>query len=308
MRTVLSLGVAAWLTGCRCNPPIGTPPDDEDEATAATGTTGDTAPPPCDVPEIEPNDGFDETTPLVLERYACGVIQSEAPDGVDLDSWSFTLAEDHWLEIDVAAADGSVADVTLLLQPKGLPWSVAREDDHDSTDARVVFDALAGDYVLTVSEQTFRSGDRYRYDLLVSETKQPYDLYTAEEVEPNDGTAMATPLVGGDVVFGYIDSGVAPLPDQDWYRIVVPEGKHTVSIDVDAYELGSQADLTARFYDGSGDVLAPPGAVTGGVGAAPDPIGAYESPGNETVYIQLIDADNREGPGSWYVMTIELVE
>lgn len=309
MRAVLSLGLAGFVTGCHCKPEIPNPPDDEDTTpTGTTGATGDTAPPPpCEVPEVEPNDALETTTPLPLERQACGLFLG-AEGGADLDWWSFTLEEDHWLEVDLRAANGSIADVAMLLQPADGEWSVLREDDLETNDASVRFEAPAGEYVLTANEQTFSAGERFGYVLVVSEAKQPFDLYTMVEAEPNGDTVQANVIGPDEIVYGRIDGGPSPLPDQDWFRIDIPADKHTLAIDVDAYRLGSTADLTARFYDGGGGVISPPGAMTGGGGGDPDPIGDYESPGGESVYIQLLDTTNREGAASWYVLKVTLVE
>lgn len=314
---VLAVVATLWLTGCTCRPelPEPTEPTETDtQPTGSTGSTGDTAPPPpCPVPEIEPNDSVNEPTPLPMERRACGLV--EAP--LDLDVWEFVLEHDAWLAIEVEAADGSIADMTALLTPRVGAWAATRADDPESKDVHLTFPAPAGTYALTVSEQTFAGGDRYDYDLLVSEAKSPVE-YTREEVEPNDTQPAAEVVADGDVILGTID-GNGALADLDWFRVDVPAGKHTLTVDLDAYDLGSAADLTVRLYDQAltplplgcrdpcGGPACTPCAFEGGIqGVEFDPLAVLESAGGETLYVQVLEDGSREGPASWYAMTIRL--
>lgn len=315
MGFVLALVAALW--GCQCQPQIPTPPEDtETTTTGETANTGDTAPPPpCAVPEVEPNDNLDAPNVLVLEKQACGQIGQP----LDLDWWSFSLTEDHWVEIELEAGNGSIADMSILLTAEGETWAAARADDPGSRDATLRFPAPAGTYVLNASDQNFDGGDRYDYDLLVSEAKPPVE-WSDEEAEPNDDQAGANVATAGAAIWGVMD-GNGILPDYDWFQVAVPTGKHTLSVDVVAYAEGSAADLTVYLYDAALDKL-PAGckdpcpqdspacvecAITGGVGGeALDPIGAYESEGGEIVYVQVLEATNREGPAGWYVLTIGL--
>lgn len=313
----LVLGLSALLTGCTCRPALPTPTETTEtdtETTGNTGTTGDTAPPPpCPVPEIEPNDSVTEPGALPMERRACGTI--DAP--LDLDVWEFTLEDDSWLAVEVEASSGSIADMNLLLTPDQGSWAATRADDPESKDTHLLFPAPAGVYTVTVSEQTFQGGERYGYDLLVSESKAPVD-YTRAEVEPNDTQAAAEVISDGDVVLGTID-GNGALADLDWYRISVPAGKHTLTVDLDAYDLGSAADLTVYLYDQAlnplpigcrdpcGVPTCVPCAFEGGIrGVEFDPLASYDSVGGETLYVQVLEDASREGPASWYAMTIRL--
>jgi hypothetical protein len=311
--------LAYLVAGCSCRelPP---PPPDETESppeTAHTAAhTGDSAPQgPCPQPEVEPNDGFDEAHPIALEREACGVFD---PAG-DRDYFTFALEHDAWLQVELFAADGSIADPSLFLTPEDGAWAAARSGDPESLDVTLRFPAPAGAYVATASEQSLLGSARHGYLLLASEAKPPVE-WTRTEVEPNDNQLAAERLASGEAVFGGM-SGNAALPDFDWYEIVVPAGKHTLAFEIVGHAEGSAADLTVQLWDAALGSL-PPGcrpacppdaqacvecAFEGGIpGVELDPFGVYESEGNEIVWLQVFEAGNREGPAAWYVLTVTL--
>ncbi|MEQ1502675.1 MAG: hypothetical protein ABMB14_10615 [Myxococcota bacterium] len=314
----LSLALASGGGGCSCQPTLPPPQPTESETTptGSTGFTGDTAPePPCDTVEVEPNDSITTFTPLAMESEACGVI--DAP--LDLDYWQFTLETDAWLQIEAEAGNGSVANMTFVLAPVDSTWAASRNDDRESVDATLRFPAPAGVYTLATSEQNFQGGERYSYDLLVSEAKAP-TTWTRAEVEPNDDTPEAEVIADGDAVFGTIE-GNGALPDFDWYVLTVPAGSHTLVVDVDAFDLGSSANLTAFLFDrdlqklpdgckttcGPTDPLCETCALDEGIpGLDLDPVGQYDSLGAELVYIQVFEANDREGPANWYVLNVRL--
>jgi hypothetical protein len=100
------------------------------------------------------------------------------------------------------------------------------------------------------------------------------------------------------------------LPDYDWYSVIVPAGKHTLSFEVVAYDEGSTADLTVRLWDQDLEPL-PAGCTlcdfNGGVpGVELDPFGEYQSEGNEIVWIQVQEVLGRESPANWYVLTVHV--
>ncbi len=304
--------------GCNCRPELPQPPTHSDETDPPpTGETADSSVPagPCDVPEIEPNDALQQGTPLLLERHACGAFASDD----DQDHWSFELEEDAWLLARLRQADGSLADPSLLLSPPGGEWAALKNDDPDSVDATLLFPAPAGAYVVKAAEQTFSGGDRFGYDLVVSEGKAPV-AWTRAEVEPNDTQALAETVVHGDVVFGTM-TGNGALPDFDWYRIEIPAGKHTLSFEITAFDEGSSGDLTIYLYDEALGMLPDgcrdpcpqsqpacvPCAVEGGIrGVERDPVGEYVSAGGEVVWIQVQESAARESPASWYVLDLGL--
>jgi hypothetical protein len=317
-RTLLAIGLAAGVTGCNCRPslpPPTDPPDTDSETTGETASTADTGPaPPCRYPELEPNNNLDEPTSLGLEQLGCGII--DAP--FDQDYWSF-VHEGTWLEIEVDAAQNAFTDPMFILSPVGGEWSALREDDPQDVNATLRFLAPPGEYRLVVNDQDFNGGERYGYDLLVSEAKPPTE-WNRTETEPNADFASAEPVNPGDRIYGTMDNGTA-LPDLDFYVIEIPAGKHTLSIDVDAFSGGSSANLTVFLYDSAFEKLpegcrdpcssptCEPCAITGGATALErDPLGQYDSPGSESVYVQVLEASDQEGPANWYVLAIELEE
>lgn len=314
----LGLVLLSSAAGCHCRPDLPDPPDhtDETDTPPHSAQTGDTAVAgPCEVPEIEPNETPATAVPLPMELHACGTFE---PAG-DLDLWRFELDQDSWLLTRLQASDGSIADPTLLLAAVGDTWAAARSNDPESLDVTLVFPAPAGTYQLTASEEMFRGGERYGYDLVVSETKPPVS-WTRTETEPNDAQASAQTVADGDVVFGTM-SGNGALPDYDWYEIAIPPGKHTLKLDITAYDEGSSANLTLYLFDDQLHYL-PEGcrdgcpandlgcvecAIEGGIrGVELDPHGEYVSPGGEVVWIQVLENVSREGPANWYVLEIGL--
>jgi hypothetical protein len=302
------------LPGCQCryDPPDPTDPPPE-TPTGTTGTTGDTGPAaPCAWPEVEPNNSVLEPTLLGMEQRGCGTI--EAPG--DQDHWAFTLEEDAWLEVEVDQGNGSIADMSLYLEKKGDDWSAARNDDPESLDATMLFLAPAGEYVLRTSEQDFAGGERYGYTVLVSEAKAPV-TWTYTETEPNDtlgdvsqeANANAENL-SGLLALGPLDvyatmSGNGALPDQDWFVLTVPSGRHTLTVDVEAFDYGSSADLTVTLWND--DLTDKIKEYNGGIpGLELDPEGTYDSSGDELVFIQVTEALGIESPANWYVLKLVL--
>ncbi len=304
-RALAVLAVATVLAGCTCRPEL--PPDppdetDEPEPTGDTGHTGDTGPPPlCDVPEVEPNNDPGSAVILPTERQACGDFEVDG----DFDWWEFEVDDSGWLAIEVEAGPGSVSDVNFVLLPidveGGNAWAAARDDDEGTTDAHVLFPAPAGLYQANVTEQQLKSGERYRYEVLVSEAKAPV-TWDLDEVEPNDIQADANILTIGDRVLGGVD---APA-DFDWYQVAVPAGKKVVTIDVDAYTEGSIGDFTVVLWGPAGSD-APGCNQCTYEREAPglrDPLAEYDSAGDETLYIQVLESDSHFGPAAWYRLSV----
>ncbi len=304
----MALGLGAVAAGCQCRPAL--PSDDGDDDTepppftGVTGVTGDTAPPPpCAVPEVEPNDSEADAVWLPLERRACGTI--DAP--FDIDWFEFEVEEPGWISIEVEADDGSIADMTFLLRTDD--WAAQKEDDTETTDASITFPAPAGTYTLAASEELFNGGERYGYELLVSEAKPPV-VCGRDEAEPNDSNLLAEVVTSGQCLFGSM-VGNGALEDFDWYRIAVPAGKHTLTLDVDAWDVGSSADLTILLWNDRLENL-PLGCnqceFRGGQisGVDLDPFAVYDSAGDEIVWVQVFDARGEESPAGWYALHVTL--
>jgi hypothetical protein len=308
-RHLAALASAVVLAGCTCRPTLPPPPPeetDEPEETGETGETGDTAPPPpCAVPEIEANDDPASATELPTEQQGCGGFA----EGGDFDWWAFAVDDSGWLAVELEAGPGSISDVSLLVLPietdEGNAWAAARANDQGATDAHLLFPAPAGTYTINVSEEQLKSGDRYLYELLVSEAKAPV-TWNLDEVEPNDTQGTAQLLLDGDAVLARAGSPT----DFDWYQVAVPAGKHVVTVDVDAYPEGSIGDFVFVLW-GPGGTDAPgcgnaceirreaPGLI--------DPRTEYDSSGDETLWIQVLENSGQFGPAAWYRLSV-LVE
>ncbi|MBX2797515.1 MAG: hypothetical protein KTR31_07605 [Myxococcales bacterium] len=299
LRGLGAVALAALSAGCQCNPSLPTdsdPPDPPPE----TATTADTAPePPCAFPEQEPNDDADQANLIAPEQRACGVIG----EPLDFDYFSVFLDDDGWISVEAEGDDGSIADMQLQFLSVDEGWGVLQTDAPESTDARVVFQAPMGEYTLSVGDETAQGGERFTYRVLVSEVKAPVE-WSMVEVEGNDVPGDAQVLVDGDSVFGTMD-GNGALEDFDWFRIAVPDGRHDVHIDVDAFSEGSGANLTAIVWDADVNELE---TIVGGQisGVDLDPEGVYQSSGDEVIYVELLESGSQEGPTEWYVLNITL--
>ena len=326
----LGLGlVIGGSGGCSCRPVLDPPATNPDDGGTTypyeTSVTGDTGPePPCAVPEVEDNNAVGTATALPLERRGCGFIDAIG----DLDYWSFTLEDEAWLTIDVSAADGSIADMNFLLTPEVGAWAAARPDGPETLDASLTFPAPPGAYNLAVSEQQAGGGDRFGYDILVTEDKPPAE-WDRPEVEPNDDLPNAEPLdaavllQGPYVLFGRIDDPEDDnlLTDTDWFLVTTPPGRHDLHFDIDAYDVGSSADLTIRLWNDdleslplgceefcpANDPLCVACEFKGGLaGLELDPFGKLTAEVSQNVYIQVQFPSGFDGPSNWYTLALEL--
>ncbi len=249
--------IAASFVGCKAcvgcvDPDFPIDPDDPvigetdpPEDTADTDPPEDTTPPPpCDVPETEPNDSIDEADQLALEHTACGGFTEEG-DG----EWLVFPAEDaSWIRVQVEAAGmGSAADVAFSI--------VARESFEVTVitptmyweDPWLVFPTLGdSQYHLYLSERSSQFGDDHEWELLASEDKEPV-AWTVSEIEDNDTPSGAQTVAVGDVILGTIDSA----SDYDWFHIQVPDAGEKIAWDfeVEAYTSGSPLASRLSLYD-----------------------------------------------------------
>jgi len=251
--------IAASFLGCQPCSGCGEPefPNDPDdpvigetdppEDTAETAPPVDTAPPPpCDVPETEPNDEMDQANALPLEQVACGGFTQEG-DG----EWLVFPGEDaEWLRVEVDAASmGSAADVSFsIMSLESFAVTVISPTMYWE-DPWLVFPALGdSEYHLYLSERAGQYGDDHEWEVLVSEDKAPVE-WTLAEVEDNDVAANAQTVEAGETVLGVISEP----EDYDWYHIPVPArkdgGKISWEITVEAYTSGSPLASRITLYD-----------------------------------------------------------
>ncbi|MFH1468988.1 MAG: hypothetical protein ABIO70_31670 [Pseudomonadota bacterium] len=247
--------LAAGLLGCKScagcfHPEQPTKPNehhgetDEPLDTEDTSPVVDTAPPPpCAVPETEPNNSLGDANAVPLEQQACGDFL-DAGDG----DWLVFPGEDaDWLRVEVdAASRGSRASVAFSLMARASGELTLKTSDAFVEDPWILFPALGDEeYHLYLTEADALSGDDYGWWLLVSEDKAPVG-WTREEVEANNTAAQAETVEPGDVIFGRISSSY----DYDWYHLQVPasEAGITWTFTVEAYSSGSPLAARMSLY------------------------------------------------------------
>jgi hypothetical protein len=295
---LIGVGGCKGCSGCGPDLPTDLPVDSSDSDTDTGDSAIDTEPqPPCDVPEVEPNDAFDAGTPLPLELTGCGVFD----EGIDLDRWDVDFPNTAWLGLHVDAyAIGSSSDPTLTLtSDDGQVAQVGGETFGE--DIHLVFPSLPDTYRLLLTDQNATGGEDYLYEILATHTKAPV-VWNLLEDEPNDSRTEPQDLFDGDDVFGMIESS----SDRDWYRITVPSGPHVVTLDVDAYEYGAAANFRLVMYDESeteiGDYFAGENAWD------PDPLAERTSTGDEVWYVRIREQNNRAGRAYWYLLKVSVEE
>jgi hypothetical protein len=294
---------ALFAAGCSCGEPvIPVPPNPDPETTGDTSVelTGHTgAEPPCDAPEFEPNDTPQQPNTLPLNRDGCGAFQVEG----DFDYWTLDVTEPSWLEVRVNASAGGLSDVAVIVSGSSEGVGVARDDGTRDSDVLLLFPAPVDRYSISVREQQAKAGERYTYDLSASVAKDPlfYDrdgalIAWTEELEPNDDISLAAPLRDGDAVLGLTEESV----DIDWFRVGVPAGKHSLRFEIQAFEMGSGGNYTLTLFDESLEQVEI--AANGDVGFEPDPVLEFNSSGDEVLYLQVREADNKGNAAIWYLL------
>lgn len=287
-----------WMRACKpVVPDVDTSRQDTNRPDTADTAVEDTAPePPCDFPEVEPNNSFDDASVFEIEHKACG----EWSQPYDADFYAFTLPADDWLLVRASAESlGSRGDAIIVLaDPEGNAVEVRDMDDHP--DPYVVFPGSAGEYtVLITDEDNQGAEDGFFYELVAGTAKQPTS-WDHEETEPNDDESQAMAINTGWEIYGRLDDA----DDQDWFRLHLPVGKQTVTFDVDGKEFGSAGDFGMRLYDAAGDQLED--AWYGADGVAWDPFLEYTSSGDEDVWLRVVDSTQRSGPAYWYVLKVSV--
>ena len=305
------LGVA--LLACHPGLPSGDKPSTDGNTDDTTPADTDVEhpdtdrPPPCDQPEVEPNNDASTANALPLEVQGCGTF-ADAPDA---DFWTFSTTEDGWLAVDVDGYRlGSDAHLSMTLSSAGgLNVGVNHWQDLPEIHFKM---PVGPDAFTTFIRQTVGDGggggggDSYFYEIMASSTKAPVSWDVDEAT--NESAAGAQALGAGltppwDVsVFG----SLSDARDQDWYTIEVPIGRHEVVFDVDAHEFGSAGDFEIQRVDGSGSVVQT--VTSGELGWEPDPRLERHSTEVETIRVRVLDEGRMTGLSAWYVLHVRVVE
>ena len=306
MRVLAVITISGMSAGCQCNPPG--PPANTDKwepPPPDTDVPVDTAPPPrCSLEETEPNALESDADDLPLEVDACGWFQ--AP--YDSDRWQFEVPVATWVGVTVTAREnGSIADPDVVIYQQN--YSVDRIAGDDTADVHLLMPMEAGPYSMVVTEhsQTGEDNGRFFYDIDASVQKAPRSWSLSEE-EPNNTVETALVAQDGDSVFGVI--GVQG--DIDLLEIQIPEGRHTLTVSVDAFSLGSPADLMLNLIDAAGDSPNCPGFpdcffFRDEVGGGSDPWLQYNSEGGETLFVKVRpEVPTKFSSSHWYVVDVQL--
>lgn len=306
------IGSALLLVG-GCKGCIGLPdapepePEPEDTSQDDSDSIGeDTSPePPCDAPEAEPNGSIAEANQLALETRACGIFDNE----FDLDFFHFSLVEQSWLNIRVEAFQlGSRADVTMALSSADSDIETAISGWNGTPDIFVKVPSGAASFDAIVRQSLgdgggAGAGDDFFYELIVSSSKPPFLDYL-DELD-NGSLADAHFLMSAPseaMILGDVDEPT----DQDWYEVVIPSGRHTLTLDVEAHEYGSSGNFALELYDASGTRFR--ARTVGEIGWEADPWLEHDSLGDETIYVRVLEEYAHDGPAYWYYLRATLEE
>ena len=307
--------------GCKaCKPSLPYPPpvddssqqdsgdSDADSGDSDSGHTGHsesppidtTPPPPCDVPEVEPNNDPTAPAELPLEQRACGTFTSY----IDPESFLVSFPRADWVKIQVdAASKGSAADVKFnLVNYDDDDYNAIAYGSYQSSDPYMAFPIPEGqDYVIILSESYYGYGDNYTWEMLTSVIKPPV-TWTQEEVEPNDTSSEPAALTLGSPLWGTIGEP----GDLDWFRITVPDAeKRSLSVRVTAFREGSPADLRLILQDPSGKKYY---ASTGENSYDYDPWKDVTTDQAGDWLLELIEQNSSGSALYWYTLTVTLSE
>lgn len=279
----------------------GDPPvEDTDDSDAG----GESAQPPCAVPETESNNAPGEADELPMERRACGTFETS----FDGDYWRFEVPEAGWLALDADGYRiGSSARLSVALADLTSGRTVGLSGWAGIPEVHLRIPASPGPHQAFVRQVLGEDGSAgegpdFFYELRASIAKPPavWDL----DEGTNDSKAAPQRLLaaaGAVSVFGVVSDPA----DQDWYEVVVPAGRYTVTFDVDAHDVGSAADPAIDLDrqlpgDGVFDV--------GPLGFEVDPWVELRNVGAETIKVRVLENAADAGPAYWYVLRVTVEE
>lgn len=307
MRRVWTALLCVGMGGCNgCGP--STPPVDTDDIppldteSDPPDESGDSdGPPRCALHEVEPNNGVDLAAELPWERRACGDFEEPG----DADFWTIDVTEEGWVALDLWTFQvGSPAQVTLRVASAelGVAFAIGRWQGLPEAHAR--FFSPPGRYEVMVRQTVGLDaspgqGEGYFYELRASVSKPVVDA-DLDEQAGNDLPTEAQPILEGPgrvTVYGRSDVEA----DEDWFEVVVPPGRHTVTLSVGAADLGSAGDFTMQVWEAYAGLLYD--VPSGRLGYEPDPYLSFTSDGGERLRIKLIEDDRQAGDPIWYALT-----
>lgn len=257
--TRLSLGLLGAMLACQscqgCKPGPSTVDSSDTQDTQDTQETGEDSPvdtdtgppPPCDFPEVEPNNNPDQATEVELEGWACGVFDV----AYDFDHFQVEVPFAGWLKVDVDAADdGSAAAPFLFVESDG-GLGFGADAGAYSTDPLLVVPIPSADtFTVLLTDGYNGSGEDFEYQVKTSLTKAPLSW----DFGMVDGTSKEAPMSmdWGERVYGVVDDSQTV----HWIELPVPEGKAEVQFQVLAHRYGSPLNSTLRLFPRTDGVVA----------------------------------------------------
>jgi hypothetical protein len=222
----------------------------------------------------EPNDGQGTATLVGIGGEVAAALGSG-----DVDYYRVVAAAGEALAVTTAAPAGTGVRPTLEVVQPGTDLDVITGPAAENRVA--VVPEVAGDLLIAVIGGSGLGGP---YLLAVGHD------YGADDAEPNDTVAMATPLVAGDPAFGIIGHAV----DTDLFRIEVAAGQR-LTFDVDAAVDGSELDPHLALLDIDGTTVLAGDDDTDGL----DPRLTHTFTTGGTYYLRVTDLF-REGGEDFY--------
>jgi len=275
----------------------------EDTAVEDTGPVDTGPPPPCAVPEEEPNNSVTDAQKLPLERWACGVLLEQG----DLDYFYFDVPTAGWYRVWVRGQDiGSSSDLQLAFSNTTSTYTALATTSPNSLDPQIVFYAEGADrFQVSVADTFYGYGDDYIWEMMATESKEPVDWNVVEDEwvgsgGSNDALVDGEPVEDGDQILGVLNPG----SDQDFYIIDLPAGDVSLVAQVHAWNYGSPLYSTLRVFDMDGTELRE--RSYGGSGLDYDPKLTYKTTGPVQLAVQ-VDVQNNAGGGGlshWYMLEL----
>lgn len=310
----LTLGMLGAMMACQscraCAPEVSTVDTFEEQDTQDSDSAQDSPvdtdtgpPPPCDYPEIEPNNNPDQGTPAELEGWACGVFDA----AYDFDHFVVDVPYGGWLKVDVDAAErGSSASPFLFVETEE-GYGFGADSGAGSSDPLLIVPLPAEDTVTILLTDGYNgSGEDYDYQVKTSLTKAPLEW----DYGMVDGTSKDAPMAmdWGDRVYGVVNDSQLV----HWVELPVPEGdKPEVQFQVMAHRYGSPLNSTLRLFpvtDGAVSDSARTYASSDPDSSSWDPIIRTSAEGEESWVVSVKVTDGKStGELHWFVLeAIEL--
>lgn len=282
--------------------------DTQDTDSGGEDSPGDTdtaPPPPCEFPELEPNNGPDDANPLDMQAWGCGIF--DVP--YDFDMFEVTPTQGGWLKVDVDAVElGSPAAPFLFIESEsGL--AAGADAGVETTDPLLVVPVpTAEPWVLSVNEGYNSSGEEFEYRLRASVAKPPLE-WDATLGETSKESPMQLEL--GERVYGVVDSAQTV----HWVEIPVPsDGKTQLKVEVMAHRYGSPLNGRLAVFrpDDNGDLptYASDYTTEDPSGSSWDPIMTLASEGEDSWVLSIkVNSGKATGELYWFVFqATEVVE